>query len=102
MMKLTYQNITQEKVNELCAMLLAHGSQVQNQGNGINVISGHGIKAIALYVAATETLTITVSSKPFFISESVIESGINEALGIQPVALGAPVVMIPKPESESK
>lgn len=96
--QIVYQNVTQSNIDSLLADLKSHNSSstVQDQGNGNYVILGHGIRSVAVYDG--KSLTVTVTSKPFYVSMSMIEDGINKALGIKnSITPGSPVVLVPEP-----
>lgn len=100
--QIQYSGVSQGQIDVLVADLPSHGSTVQNQspkgGPQVYIISGHGVTVNAVYTG--NNLMITVTKKPFYIPFSAIERGLSGALGIAPIAPGAPVVMVPKPNSE--
>jgi hypothetical protein len=79
----TYTNVTPAEVLAVRAHLVAGGAAITtpapDPGDAFHV-EGHGIKADAVYDAATQTLTVTVVDKPWWMKISIIDSGIKEGL----------------------
>ena len=69
---------TPQKVADLLNQLKVSGIQITEASANEFVMEGHGIKADVKYVEPT--LTVTVLSKPFYVSEAMISGGISKAL----------------------
>lgn len=67
-----------QKVADLLNTLKASGTQITEKSANEFVMEGHGIKAEVTY--AEPTLTVTVLSKPFYVSEAMISGAIVKAL----------------------
>lgn len=102
-----YEGVTPNEIAEMIRELGLHGTSVQDQGNGIYAVSGHGISATAAYNGGD--LLVTVTKKPFYIPLGAIQSGINVALGIKQdntaqkapskfFIPGTPIVTVPVPQ----
>lgn len=76
---LTFTGISQQQVDNLVAQLRAHQTTVTSAGDNFT-IDGHGVHSTAVYDPQAQTLTVTVVHKPFFVSESMIQTGIQDAL----------------------
>lgn len=74
------QPITAAQIATLTSQLAAQSTTLtQGEPNQYAVI-GHGITASAVFDPAAQSLTVTVIHKPFYIPESAIQSGIQNAL----------------------
>ena len=69
---------TSQQVAALFNELKASGTQITENGNQVWVLSGHGMTADVSY--SNPSLTVTVVSKPFFITANEIRNAILEAL----------------------
>lgn len=67
-----------DTISKLLDELKASGTHVATQGVGIYVIEGHGVKSTATYKDGD--LTVTVTSKPFYVSMERIEEGLDDAI----------------------
>jgi hypothetical protein len=78
----TYDQVTPETIKGLVTQLQAAGSHVTpHDVPNWWTITGHGVTAVASYNPATLGLAVQVTSKPFFVPESFINTGILKALG---------------------
>jgi hypothetical protein len=79
----TYQNVSPQKAEQLLDMARQHGAQVTGslQSGGAE-LSDFGVRIRAQYNANAQTLTLTVESKPFFVSTDTVfsESEKNSSL----------------------
>lgn len=62
----TFQQVTSELFNHFKKVLREEGLEVSPGGSG--VISGHGLTASFSWDGSSETLTVTVTEKPFHFS----------------------------------
>ena len=76
----TVQPITAAQITTLTSELAAQNTQITPGAENQYAITGHGITASAVFDPAKGSLTVTVIHKPFYIPESAIESGIQNAL----------------------
>jgi hypothetical protein len=76
-----FNQVTPAEIETLIQELRANNTTVTKTGGNSFVISGHGITAQAAYDEPKQTLTVTVTHKPFFVSDDLIESGIRDAIG---------------------
>lgn len=76
----TIQPITEPQIETLTKELAAQGTQIAAGEPNQYTVTGHGITASAVFDEALGSLTVTVVHKPFFIPESAIQSGIQNAL----------------------
>src|SRR5580658_4008208 len=83
-----FQSVTPAQVQALKTELAANGLNVADgdylpDGQRI-FIDGRGIAAYAVYDPAAQTLSVTVTDKPFWISGAEIQDAIQQALAKQP------------------
>jgi hypothetical protein len=84
---LTFQNIT-PAVFEAVLDELRQGSTVTPDGINAFVIAGAGITATAVYFDLLQEVKVTVTDKPFFVSESMIGSRIRNAIDAAQARIG--------------
>jgi hypothetical protein len=77
---------TPQQVTALLNELKASGTQISQESASEFLMEGHHIKANVTY--SDPTLTVTVLSKPFYVSEDMISDGINKALAACPAGTG--------------
>jgi|GEM_PF-3048405 len=76
----TIQPITERQIKHLAGKLSASGTTVESTSANTYHITGHGITAKATLDVDLGSLSVTVIEKPFYIPESAIQSGIEDAL----------------------
>jgi len=74
------QSVSPAQLVALQAELRANGGMVTTLSPNQYQIVGHGVTADAAYDPATKVLTVTVVSKPFYVSIEEIETGLQKAL----------------------
>lgn len=72
----TFSNVTPGQILAL-KLKLSNEAVVESNGN-VTTISGHGVKASAVY--ENGNLTVTIVSKPFYVNTNMIHSQIMNAL----------------------
>lgn len=81
--------ITTEDLTKLKAELSGDGCQITspNTASAQFTINGHGVVATCLYDETTNTVTVKLEKKPFFVTEKHIEDVLLEKLnGVEPKA----------------
>ncbi len=76
---ITFSDVKQEQVDRVISQISVGGS-VHSQGNGVYLIDSHGIKASARLDG--DTLTVSVDSKPFYMSMDMLEVSIADHLEV--------------------
>jgi hypothetical protein len=76
-----YESVTPDAIQTLVQELRAAGSMVTNPTTNGWEIKGHGVMAQATYDPTTAILQVDIISKPFFVPDSFINTGILKALG---------------------
>jgi hypothetical protein len=77
----TIKPITKAQLDKLTSELNAHASKVTLVSDNNYKIVGHGVEATAVFdPSQAGSLSFTVQNKPFYVPESAIESGIQNAL----------------------
>lgn len=75
------QPIDADQIASLCTKLAQSGTTLTGGPVDYSIDNPqHGIKATAAYDVADGSLTVTVTHKPFYITEGMIQSGIEEAI----------------------
>ena len=77
---LVYPNVSAAEIDALRVKLAANGATITPLSADDFRVSGHGVTTEAVYDPTALTLTITVISKPFYVSAGMIDSGIKTAL----------------------
>ena len=77
----TIKPIDADQIASLCMKLAQSGTQLTGGPVDYTIDNlQHGIKATAAYDVAAGALTVTIIHKPFYVSEGMIQSGIEEAM----------------------
>jgi hypothetical protein len=74
-----FNDVSQEQIDNLVTQLRAQQTTVTQSGNEYT-IAGHGVQSTAVYDPQAKTLAVTVTHKPFYVTEAMIENGIANAL----------------------
>lgn len=77
----TYTDVLPETITKMAAELSAGGALVTNPATNCWNIVGHGVTAKATYDPGATSLIVRIASKPFFVPDSFINTGILKALG---------------------
>lgn len=72
-------DVTLDDLEKLITEMKSNSGHVSVQGNGLFVFDGHSVTGTASLSAGD--LTVTVTSKPFWMPMSGIEYGLESALG---------------------
>ena len=73
--------VTPEEIATIMQKLISEGNTVTQVEPAVSfAFSGHGVQATAVFDPPTGNLTITIQHKPFYVTEAMIENGINDAL----------------------
>lgn len=79
----TYHNVSPQKAQQLLDAARKRGAQVTGSvESGSAELNGFDVKIRAQYDANAQTLTLTVESKPFFLSSDVVFSEIERNSGL--------------------
>jgi hypothetical protein len=73
---------------DLILRQLMNESTVTPNGPDSYVITGMGVRAVVDYSRATEAVTVMVTEKPFYISESMIGSKVRNAIDAAQARIG--------------
>lgn len=76
-----YTQVSPDQIVSMTASLKSGGAMVTNPSTNRWTIVGNGVTANAEYHPSSQKLTVNVTSKPFFLPESFINTGILKALG---------------------
>ena len=78
---MTIYDVTPDQIGRMKKKLAdTHGTVLSETGPDAYLISGHGIVAEAKYTGETQTLEVHLTHHPFYVSEEMVEDGIEKAL----------------------
>jgi hypothetical protein len=76
----TISPVTADQIANLEAALKSHGTALTETAPNEYEVNGHGVVAAAVFDPVAASLTVTIQHKPFYITESAIQGGLESAL----------------------